>query len=1536
MSYYNNNQQQNQKRHDQSQNSSADFLTKKYLGNDRNVINLPQNTGCGKSTQVPQYLIEGKSKDQVNIICTQPRRIAAITLSQRVSKEQNEDKYGEKIGYQIKTDSCKSKKTQILFVTTGMFLTNLVHRKQELLNKYTHIIIDEVHERDLDSDFSMIALKHYLAFNNNVKLILMSATINHETFAKYFCDEEIQKLKSEIISSYNKQQDIIKNPKYTDDLEVFMDKYVRVSTKDLQHYYWHKSQTYRLRSDLKQDIKQIQKDEKDNWSKYKINEAEQKEQTKQNQLQKASQSWGQEGEDSLWHTDGQVIKKEENVSQINDEKNQQQKSNKDNQMCIENENQANVNQNQDNDDDNDNQILSLFAAENEEEKEDEEQNAKKDNCIILKPEKTYNVDVVYLNSLLHQGSAYYQDLFDDVDEISRSNCQELSNESWDNQQEASVFEGTYETCLNIVRGILKRNMSFMLPDFPKNKLGSILIFLPGIREIQKMSSLIKERLSLFSSQLLIIELHGSLASSQHNQQLMQEFKNQTKIIIATNIAESSITIPDCFYVIEIKNFVMYLKKLSNNHSRRQHNLFIIIFRLIPEQFYKILQPFPTAEIQRCPLERLILRAKRLDERQETEQVREQLDIDQAKKYELNIQNLKLKIEEGAKKPTEEGEIQEQLDENQIKYDNFFLQHARMFRNPVVVLLRALDPPQPEDIGVTIRSLLQLGGLEEIQKTKPQQVELQLTKLGLFICDMPTDIRLSKFICLSHYFDCFNEAITISAILSHRHNFFQINSLELDFERKKQIDIQFMYDKGFQSDIMIRLRIFREWEYKFFKPYYEKRKQFLEEKLKDNGVTNMPQDIKNRQILFNFNKFHQNFEEELRWCEDHLVDSNDMKEILASKFDLEKRHNSKMNGIIVYEDKDIYDPQIAERIHVCFASCFLSFSMATDNYIFKNNLNLIEMMKNAGCEPKKTLYLELDKLFSNIQKIPDNEVEIIRENLQLSLQKYIERSKLSDQYDKLNCLDQAKSNQVHVDIQSINHIVFNYDNVPRNFVSFGLQEKENSKFSSNINFALPKNYPLILPIIGMIFGCQVRLNCDEFGKQYNNVEFDSIQIPLQYYIFDKDINLINSHRKQIKDYLTEAQFLSINENQKDGWKKQWQEIQNKLIQANRLKHIKEDKYWTVYLNDKGVQHQPRICQIFLGSRSVRQGRGMSEFGDLNSNRNQRNQIYGTSKHQFMQPLVKSSQSINNVQINSSENIVEIKQYYQEYIEWKKSVIFDLNLFFYRQTLEKAHLICEKCFQNHVITPVAAFQDNLLTYQDQSMESNHIYQLERQLRVLKINIMKDKIQFRENLDVEQFYQDHNLQEFFEKIKDNSQILYSKLTSKSNIPLLFTCSENTDHFIGIRDKDENIHPFYQECYIPNKRLISIIFPGLEIDKKQSFIFRQLNQQFKQRVAQIEKEELVNLGMKLQQKKDEVILCKVCLDENGLPFEFNSLENKKNHIKDKKGKHMKNFENFEKSINEPVFINSNDSTDPTIYDKNRNQRNNENGQQYQLLLQN
>lgn len=156
------------------------------------VVVISGDTGCGKSTQVPKYIyLNARSKNKkVKIVCTQPRRMAALNLAKRVAFELNE-KLGGIVGYQISLDSKQTEHTAILYVTNGIFLQSLIHDKN-IFDEVTHVILDEIHERDIDSDFTMIAMKHLLNENPHIKLILMSATINVQLFVNYFSRDEIQ------------------------------------------------------------------------------------------------------------------------------------------------------------------------------------------------------------------------------------------------------------------------------------------------------------------------------------------------------------------------------------------------------------------------------------------------------------------------------------------------------------------------------------------------------------------------------------------------------------------------------------------------------------------------------------------------------------------------------------------------------------------------------------------------------------------------------------------------------------------------------------------------------------------------------------------------------------------------------------------------------------------------------------------------------------------------------------------------------------------------------------------------------------------------------------------------------------------------------------------------------------------------------------------------------------------------------------------------------------------------------------------------
>ena len=104
---------------------------------------------------------------------------------------------GDVVGYHVGMQSKMSLRTRILFMTTGIFLQRLVN-DDDFLQKVTHIVLDEVHERDCDIDFAMVILKHLLK-KSNVKLVLMSATINTELFAHYFSKTAIESVHQEVV-----------------------------------------------------------------------------------------------------------------------------------------------------------------------------------------------------------------------------------------------------------------------------------------------------------------------------------------------------------------------------------------------------------------------------------------------------------------------------------------------------------------------------------------------------------------------------------------------------------------------------------------------------------------------------------------------------------------------------------------------------------------------------------------------------------------------------------------------------------------------------------------------------------------------------------------------------------------------------------------------------------------------------------------------------------------------------------------------------------------------------------------------------------------------------------------------------------------------------------------------------------------------------------------------------------------------------------------------------------------------------------------
>ncbi|KAI4357722.1 hypothetical protein L6164_001654 [Bauhinia variegata] len=151
------------------------------------VVIISGETGCGKTTQIPQFILETEIESicgaVCKIICTQPRRISAMSVSERVALERGE-KLGESVGYKVRLEGMKGKDTHILFCTTGILLRRLLADRN--LKGVTHVIVDEIHERGMNEDFLLTVLKDLLPHRPELRLILMSATLDAELFSSYF------------------------------------------------------------------------------------------------------------------------------------------------------------------------------------------------------------------------------------------------------------------------------------------------------------------------------------------------------------------------------------------------------------------------------------------------------------------------------------------------------------------------------------------------------------------------------------------------------------------------------------------------------------------------------------------------------------------------------------------------------------------------------------------------------------------------------------------------------------------------------------------------------------------------------------------------------------------------------------------------------------------------------------------------------------------------------------------------------------------------------------------------------------------------------------------------------------------------------------------------------------------------------------------------------------------------------------------------------------------------------------------------------
>ncbi|UPQ99353.1 P-loop-containing nucleoside triphosphate hydrolase [Chloropicon primus] len=147
------------------------------------ILIIVGETGSGKSTQIPQYLHEEGFSKLGKIGCTQPRRVAAMSVAARVAEEMAV-KLGNEVGYSIRFEDCTSEKTIVKYMTDGMLMREFLGEPD--LASYSVMIIDEAHERTLQTDVLFGLVKDIARYRNDIKLLISSATLDAEKFSEYF------------------------------------------------------------------------------------------------------------------------------------------------------------------------------------------------------------------------------------------------------------------------------------------------------------------------------------------------------------------------------------------------------------------------------------------------------------------------------------------------------------------------------------------------------------------------------------------------------------------------------------------------------------------------------------------------------------------------------------------------------------------------------------------------------------------------------------------------------------------------------------------------------------------------------------------------------------------------------------------------------------------------------------------------------------------------------------------------------------------------------------------------------------------------------------------------------------------------------------------------------------------------------------------------------------------------------------------------------------------------------------------------------
>ena len=699
---------------------------------DHQVVLIAGETGCGKTTQVPQYILEDmwEQRKGCRVICTQPRRISAVSVAERVAVERGEDRAGGTVGYTIRLDSVGGPHSSLLFCTNGVLLRMLtgnakssreLESSDEVLRRTTHIVIDEIHERDRFADFLLILIKELLPSYPHLRVVLMSATLHIDLFARYFGGCPVIQVPgyTHPVEDYF-LEDVLKVTGYQETViqdttnsrkGTSVSRYVGISKQDI----------VAGRSSSAGDAVELETETG------KRSDGESSESSKDNPtsamrrrveaaIERAFRVGGDEDFEALLEETGAAATDDAAAGAPG----------------------INVRHRATG-------ATPLIAA---------CYRGRIDIVSVLlsngaDPSLKAKNDMKARDFAVQGGFTEIVEMLDDFEQQTAA-AEELASTALALSHYQAMTDAD-EVDLDLIELLLcyicgegqfqRRNEVSTRHDADKEILGAILIFLPGWDEIIRLKDKLESSQCFRSrSKYVVLPLHSMVAPSEQRRVFVRPPLGIRKIVLATNIAETAITIDDVVCVIDTgkikeKSYDPYtgvstlqgawISKASEKQRRGRAGRCQpgVAFHLYSRQRSESLTEFQLPELKRSALDEIALQVKLL-----------KTDMKETDDDSTMVRNTEGQPSTGNK------------------------QHRRSGLGIAAFLEKAIDPPVPQAVNRAIELLRDIGALDENEK---------ITVLGRHLAALPLPPALGKLLLYGVLFKCLDPMLTIACCMSYR-------------------------------------------------------------------------------------------------------------------------------------------------------------------------------------------------------------------------------------------------------------------------------------------------------------------------------------------------------------------------------------------------------------------------------------------------------------------------------------------------------------------------------------------------------------------------------------------------------------------------------------------------------------------------------------------------------------------------------------------------------------------------------------------------